>query len=192
MWIRFSNWLYQISIGWAALLGVVIFLLFTALVLPAQTARQDSQIGEVDSPDLSIYYTAGELYQMAESYGAEGRIAYIRIRFTFDLIWPVIYTIFLATSISWVYQRAFEDHSRWRLANLVPILGMFFDYAENIATSIVMVRFPDTTPLVEWLAGFFTTLKWVFIGGSFLLLISGMVIIFWEWVFRSRKSVDEN
>ena len=187
MWIRFSTWLYKVSSAWIALAGVVVFLLFTALVLPAQTARQDSEIGGVGSPDLSFYYSAADLYHMAEAYGEAGRSEYIRVRFTFDLMWPLVYTFFLATAISWIFARAFSEQSKWQLANLAPVLGMLFDYLENIATSLVMLRYPAQTLVVDWLAGIFTGLKWIFIGGSFILLLVGAVIAIWGWINQARS-----
>jgi hypothetical protein len=185
MWIRLSGWLHKISNGWVALAGVIIFLLFTALVLPTQTASQDSEIAEVGSPDLSFYYSAADLYDMAEAYGENGRADYIQARFTFDLVWPLVYTFFLVTSISWVSARAFGAQSNWQMANLAPVLGMLFDYLENTATSLVMWRYPAQTPFVDWLAGVFTALKWVFIMGSFILLFVGVVLAIGGWIRKS-------
>ena len=187
MWIRVSGWLHKISNGWVALAGMVVFLLFTALVLPAQTAREDTEIGEVGSPDLSFIYSAADLYAMAEGYGEAGRSEYVRVRFTFDLVWPLVYTFFLVTSISWVYARAFRTQSKWQLANLAPVLGMLFDYLENIATSLVMWRYPIQTPVVDWLAGVLTGLKWILISVSFILLLIGTGIAIWEWIKKGRS-----
>ena len=66
------------------MVAVIIFLLFTVLVLPNQT-RSASTGEDIGSPDLSIYYSADDLYRMAEAYGADGRLEYIRVRFTFDV-----------------------------------------------------------------------------------------------------------
>ena len=187
MWIQFSGWLHKISKGWVALAGVVVFLLFTALVLPAQTAREDTEIGEVGSPDLSFIYSAADLYQMAEVYGEAGRSEYVRVRFTFDLVWPLVYTFFLVTAISWVYTRAFSAQSKWQLANLAPVMGMLFDYLENIATSLVMWRYPTQTPVIDWLAGAFTGLKWILISASFILLLIGTGIAIWGWIKKGRS-----
>jgi hypothetical protein len=183
---RLSNWLYKVSTGWVALAGLVVFLLFTALVLPAQSAQADNIRGEAGSPDMSFYYTPQTLYEMAEAYGEQGRAAYIRARFTFDLIWPIVYTLFLTTAISWIFGKAFSPESRWRLANLVPIFGMLVDYLENISTSLVMYRFPASTPVVAWLAPIFTALKWILVNGSFVLLLVGVVAAIWQALRKSR------
>ena len=187
MWKRISAWLHQVSNGWVALSALAIFLLFSALVLPAQAARAETYTGSAGAPDTSFYYSADDLYRMAEVYGKQGREAYIRTRFTFDVIWPVVYTMFLSTAISWVYIRTFTSDSRWQRANLAPLLGALFDYLENLSTSLVMVRYPDRTPGVDVLAPVFTSVKWVFVNGSFVLLLAGVVVGVWQWNKKRSK-----
>lgn len=185
MAIRLSNKLQRISRGWMALAGLVIFILFTALVLPAQSSQAEATSGGAGSPDTSLFYTQQELYRLAEAYGPQGRAAYVRARFTFDLIWPLVYAFFLTTAISWVYGRAFAPDSWLQRANLVPLLGLLFDYLENLSTSLVMLRYPDPTPVIAWLAPLFTLLKWAFVGGSFVVLMAGGLMGALGW-FRRR------
>jgi hypothetical protein len=66
------------------------------------------------------------------------------------------------------------------MINLLPFLGMIGDYLENISTSIVMGRYPLATPVIDWMAGIFTTLKWLLIGGSFIGLLLGGVLLVWQ------------
>jgi hypothetical protein len=187
MWKRISDRLHQVSNGWVALSASAIFLLFSALVLPAQAARAETYTGSAGSPDTSLCYSADDLYRMAEAYGKQGREAYVRTRFTFDVIWPLVYTMFLSTAISWVYIRAFTSDSRWQRANLAPVLGALFDYLENLSASLVMLRYPDRTPGVDILAPVFTLVKWVFVNGSFVLLLAGVVVGVWQWNKRRGK-----
>ncbi|MEJ2601170.1 MAG: hypothetical protein P8Z00_22760 [Anaerolineales bacterium] len=126
-------------------------------------------------------------YRYAEAYGAAGRQAYVQARFTFDLIWPLVYASFLVTSISWLSSRAFPTHSLWQRANLVPLLGLLFDYLENLATSLVMLRYPQTTPVVDVLAPVFTGLKWIFVFGSFVVLLAGVIAALRVWIMRKRS-----
>lgn len=188
MWKRISDWLSQVSTGWVALAGLVIFLLFSALVLPRQSAAAEEVAGGAGSPDTSISYSPADLYQMAEAYGEEGRSAYIRARFTFDVIWPLVYTLFLGTAISWLFGKAFAADSRLQRANLAPVLGALFDYLENVSTSLVMLRYPDQTAVVDVLAPVFTLLKWVFVGGSFVLLSAGVVAVLWHWLRKRNRT----
>ena len=97
--VRFSERLIRFSKGWLALAALVIFLLFTALVLPGQAAGSDARTGGTRQPDTSLFYTPAELYGMAEAFGPDGRQAYIQARFTFDVVWPLVYGLFVVTAI---------------------------------------------------------------------------------------------
>lgn len=185
---RLSSWLTKKSSGWLSLLAVLVFVLFTALVLPGQAStaesnRLDANGQAVGSPDTSLYYSAEQLYRIAETYGLEGRQAYIRARFTFDVIWPLVYTFFLLTAVSYLGRRAFPMGSSWKLANLLPLVGVLFDFLENFSTSLVMARYPLSTPVIAELAGVFTLLKWLFIGLSFLVLVAWLVLAVWRKYF---------
>ena len=184
---QISDWLHQISNTWIALSGLAVFLVFSVLVLPGQSARAETYAESVGSPDTSLLYSPDDLYDTAEAYGEEGRTAYVRSRFTFDVIWPLVYTLFLSTAISWVYGRAFAPLSRWQLANIAPLLGALLDYLENVFASIVMLRYPDHTAVIDMLAPVSTLVKWIFVSGSFALLLVGAVVGIWRWIGRSKQ-----
>ena len=184
---KISNGLYTVSSGWVTLISLIIFLLFTSLVLPVQSVQANDISGDVGSPDTSFFYTPQDIYEMAEAYGNQGRVAYIQARFTFDLVWPLVYTFFLVTTISWLIKRVIPGDSTWRMVNLLPLWGMIADYLKNIATSIVMWRYPQTTPLLDWLAGIITTLKWLLISSSFIVLLAGLVLLVLNFVRKDRK-----
>lgn len=170
--VRFSERLIRFSKGWLVLAALVLFLVFTALVLPGQAAGSGERTGGARQPDTSLFYTPAELYSMAETFGADGRQAYIQARFTFDVVWPLVYGLFLVTAIGWLAGKAFQPGSPWRLLTLAPVLGVLFDYLENLATSLVLARYPAPTPVVDLLAGPLTLVKWLFVGGSFAVLVA--------------------
>ena len=176
---RISRKLIKFSKRGITLVALAVFLIFSAVILPRQSAAVDAYSGELGSPDLSLFYSPSDLYHMAEQYGSVGRDAYVRARFSFDLIFPVIYTFFLVTSTSKLLDALLPKNSRWIMLNLAPIAGMILDLLENIAASVVISRYPALSSLSANLAPIFTFLKWIFIGGSFLILfISGITIIF--------------
>jgi hypothetical protein len=185
---RLSGWISRVSSGWVALATLAVFLVFSALALPAQAAKAEADAGDAGTPDTSLYYSARDLYRMAEAYGERGRAAYVKARFTFDVVWPVVYTLFLSTAIGWLYGKAFAAHSRWQRANLAPLLGAGFDYLENLSTSVVMLRYPAHTAVVDSLAPLFTVVKWAFVGGSFALLVVGIVAAVWQWIGKRRRA----
>jgi len=92
---------------------------------------------------MSFLYSNTDLYNIGETYGTEGRAAYVRARFTFDLIFPLTYLFLLITSISRVMLRVAPNaNSRWRMLNLFPAFGALFDYLENISASVAMLNHP--------------------------------------------------
>lgn len=186
---RLSDWIYQKTTSWVALIFLVIFLLFTAFILPTQNEKAKSYAGEAGSPDTSFFYTAENLYQFAEQYGPGGRSAYIKARLIFDTIFPLVYGSFLTTAISWTFKLCTPKGSPWRLMNLVPLLGVLFDYLENITAAIVMARYPSKTPILAQMAGIFTSIKWVFVTASFLLLIFGIIRAKGR-LFRQQKTPE--
>jgi hypothetical protein len=183
--LRLSSFFYRLSSGPVTIAALVIFLLFTSFVLPKQAQKADAYGGDVGSPDASFFYAKADLYKMAEAYGESGRAAYIRTRWTFDVIWPLVYLFFLATSLSWTLARL-PEANRWRLLNLFPALGWLFDLLENIAATTVMIRYPQPTPMIDSLTPILTLVKWFFVNGSFVVLLIACVIELWKW-FRVRK-----
>lgn len=182
---RISESIRRLSTIWLTLAALAVFLLFSALVLPGQAATAETYAGEAGSPDTRGFYSAEDLYEIAEAYGETGRRLYVRSRFTFDVAWPLVYALFLTTAISWAYAHTFSPDSQWQLANLAPLLGAGLDYLENVALSLVMVRYPDRTPVLDTLAPVVTLMKWLLVGGSFLLLSIGIAVGTWRW-FASR------
>jgi hypothetical protein len=183
---QISVWFRKTSRWWLVLVSMLIFIGFMVWVLPDQSTKAESYTGEVSSPDTSLYYTPNQLYKMAEVYGEEGRSAYITARLTFDFVWPLVYTLFLSTSISLMVNSGGISGKFWQQANLFPILGLIFDYLENITAAIVMARFPNRTPVVDLLAGIFTSLKWLWIGLSFIILVI-VGILFLRHLFSYKK-----
>lgn len=185
MLTKLSLWLLKISTPLLALICLALFLVFSALVLPDQTVNAETYSYELGSPDTSLFYTAADLYRMAEGCGAHGRAAYIRARFTFDLIFPLVYTAFLVTAISLLTKTSNLSGPLWARINLLPIAGMVFDFLENISASIVISRYPHRTAVIDSLAGIFTLFKWVFLVASFLVLV---VLAVFSWRRRARFS----
>lgn len=173
-----SEALYRaLSRGWAALVGTVVFVVFSATVLPAQAEQAETYAGSAGgTPDSSFLYTAADLYAWAEAFGADGRAEYVQARYTFDLVWPLVYTFFLTAVLCWLLPKVLAPGSRWRLVNLLPLAALLLDYAENLSASIVVARWPDTTPVLADLATVFTAGKWLALAAAFILVAYAGVV----------------
>jgi hypothetical protein len=155
------------------LLSLIIFMSFIIFILPQEAAKSEA-FGLMESIDTSFIYTADDLYRIAESYGEEGRAFYIRQRFTFDLIWPIAYTQFILIASAYFYKKT----KLLKASNLlyVSLIAAGFDYLENIMTSTVLYRYPQTTPIIADMAGIMTLLKWSTLSLAFMILILLIVI----------------
>ena len=160
-------------VGWPVwAVTAAVFVVFLAVVLPAEADRSLEALGTSEVPDSSLFYTAADLERLAGEYGEDGRAYYIRSRFTFDVVWPLAYGAFLQASLLVASRRTVLG----RLPGPViaaPILAMLFDLLENSSASLVMARYPDPTPLVAQAAPLFTLTKWALIAASFGLIAAG-------------------
>jgi hypothetical protein len=162
------------------------FFLTIAFVLPGQSSRLREEIGDTPTPDLSFYFSFEDLYGWAESYGEEGRETYIRTRFSFDIIWPIIYTGFLFSSIGGLLYRSGLQDSIIDKLLLLPLVSLVFDYLENISSSIVMWRYPLRTPIIDYTVTFFTPLKWIILSFSFMVFSYSIMRFAYKNVFKVK------
>jgi len=179
--------LIKISTKSVVFIGFCIFLTFSILFLPGQTELTEKYSAGLGSPDTSLFYTPANLYRMAEIYGIEGRAAYVHARWTFDMAFPIIYTFFLVTSISWMAQRVLNPDHFLRRGNMLPFYAFLFDLLENTCTALVFTRYPTYLSFVSMLAPFFTLMKWICVGSSFTLLIGLSIAYLVKIVHRKRQ-----
>lgn len=184
--------LFQISIErmpyWFGLISTGVFLYFTIIVLPHQSALAVEN-GLLYSIDTTFFTNARRLYEIAEAYGASGRSFYIYQRWTFDLVWPMVYTAFIFSLSSLLYKSiGLSSFNYWILS--FSWIAMALDYLENTMVTIVMVRFPQPTWVIADLAGTVTSLKWIAIGISFVILFLLVVLKITQivlWQLRRHK-----
>lgn len=177
-------WLHKISKGRITLFALLAFVLFSAFILPVQANKTKQYAGNAGIIDTQFWYSSQNIYDKADSYGEEGRRVYIIDRLSFDLIWPMVYAFFLGTTISYTFRSNFPSESWLQGMNLVPVIAMLFDLLENLGASVIMLAYPGK---ISWLAQvlpYFTSLKWLLLFGSFILVIMGLV----AWLVRKLRS----
>ncbi|PKN98626.1 MAG: hypothetical protein CVU43_15915 [Chloroflexi bacterium HGW-Chloroflexi-5] len=183
---KLSAFFYRFSTLWVALLGLAVFVVFSVLVLPVESARADAFSQGMGGPDTSFFYSGDTLLQMAEVYGEEGRAAFLKARWGFDLAFPLIFTFFFITSISYLFKKGLAGSQSLPLVNLIPLLGFVFDLAENTATSVVMAAYPLRDTWGQFLAPVFTPVKWIFVSISMVLLVIGLLLWLKKGIMRSK------
>jgi hypothetical protein len=184
--------LYHLSIEkmpyWLGLVSTLVFAFFIAVVLPSQSALAIEN-GLLESIDTSWFYNARQLYEIAQSYGENGRSFYITQRWTFDLVWPLVYFSFIFSLSTLLYKSiGLSKMNTWLL--VFSWFSVGFDYLENIMVSIVMFRYPAQTWIIADLAGTVTSLKWIFLTLSFIVLFLLIILKVVQWVIWNRRKTD--
>ena len=156
------------------LIVLIIFAVFTATVLPNEALR-GVEAGLTQSIDTNILYSVEDLYSIIGGYSREVRLAYIYQRFTFDLIWPLVYGLFIVVTTAYLLIKI----KLKRLNSLIyfPFAAVAFDFLENISVSILMFIYPIRINVLALLASLFTTLKWITLSYSFIQIIILLVIL---------------
>ena len=149
------------------------FVLFTAGVLPLIANITTNVIGVSESPDTSFNFNVTSLYEILESYGRDGRNFYILMRWTFDVVWPLVYTGFIISLIAYFTKVNTINYHLKRY--IFPLLAILFDYLENTFATIVMVIYPIEIDFISYLLFISSIIKWVTLSIAFLIAIYYMV-----------------
>lgn len=160
-------------IGWGVwLLAAAVFVAFLIVVLPAEAERTIVATGTSETPDSSYLYAADDLERLAGEYGEQGREHYIRSRFTFDIVWPLVYGSFLQSSLLLASRRTVLGRLPGPVVFL-PSFAVVFDLLENVSAAIVMASYPTPRPMMAQFAPVFTFLKWNLLYVAFALSAIG-------------------
>jgi hypothetical protein len=112
---------------------------------------------------------------MLEKYGPAGRALYMKIELTVDLLYPIMYSLFLGLLISWLFQRAFPPANKMQKWNVAPVGAWLFDLLENIAIVTMLAIYPSQPVLLAWITMLLGLLKWVLVFWSIVLVLVGLV-----------------
>lgn len=188
MFNKLSLWFHKISKLWVMLVSLAIMIFFMIAVLPGQAVSAEQNAGGSISPDTSFFYGPKELLQAAKGYGETGRRAYIQARWTFDLVFPLVYITYLVAGISWFYQKVISPPGWISPTNLLPVAAGLFDYLENTGASLVMGFYPGQIPGLALATAIFSGTKWLLISGSILAYITLAAAALFQWIGRMIRN----
>jgi hypothetical protein len=151
----------------------LLFLVFIILVLPIVSQQARNQ-GLVASIDTNFTFDPAEIASIISDYGVSGRQYYLWQRWTFDLIWPLVYGLPLYLTLQHLVSTLGLRKFTWLV--YVPWVATGLDYLENTIFTIVILNYPNPMILLITIGVFVSGLKWLALMSAYVLLI---VFIVW-------------
>jgi hypothetical protein len=172
---KISDWIYERAHGRLVLLFFGLQILFTAFILP-YFQEQFQPEGSTELLDLKFGFDTTTAFQLLDSYGEVGRSVYLQFESIWDVLFPLVYTLFNILFISFLLRKTFPENTKLRLLNLLPLLNMTFDFGENFGIVKLLGEFPNLSDFWVNFASTSGVIKWVFsgigIGVTLVLLLS--------------------
>jgi len=170
-----------------SLLLLAVFILFA---YPVMGALMLQHTPEGAAFDTVLFYTPEEAVHKASLYEPASQTAMIRLHWTYDLVFPLVYGFFSlsAWALGLSLLAGIGKTPRFRLL-LIPMAAVVFDLVENASISIMLAAAGSgrVAAVPEWaavLASFTasgaTLGKWIFVvpafAGAVILLVLGLVV----------------
>lgn len=191
------TFLEQLATWKSILIVFIVAMIFTLVIFPSRDRelRKDSGLAN-PILDARFSYTPEDAYAVMKSLESEGRRLYVETTASEDLVFPLSYTLFLALSMTAVFQAAFspvfytlsgkpaaqltvsgeQAVARFKSIARLPFFVLACDYLENISLIVLMLTYPYRLNWLARLASIFTSLKWVSGAACVLLIFLGLFI----------------
>lgn len=134
-------------------------------------------------PDIRAYTDPTQLHAFLDACGPVGRAAYTRLQLV-DLLYPAVMASFSIGALTALAARL-RPSGRWGWVWALPALSSAFDYLENVAAWVALVRFPAAGEL-DALLGVASALKQVLGWAAGAALVALLLALVVRWL-RGRS-----
>jgi len=163
----------------------LLFLVLTIVVAMVMMGYVNPQIlalsGGLPILDSRLGYTFAEVEHLLTMLGEQGRQLYTTLQ-VLDLIFPLGYGMSITLALTGVITKLLPEGHPMEKVISIPILGMLFDYLENITIATLIASYPNLSPLAVNVANIFTLLKW-----SCIMLALALLVILAILALGSRQ-----
>ncbi|HYE83711.1 MAG TPA: hypothetical protein VEG39_16300, partial [Clostridia bacterium] len=122
-------------------------------------------------------YSVERAYEILEALGEEGRTFNMRYIVPLDFPFPLSYGLFYFVTLTLIMQSIRKNMGRPWLIGIVGLVAALFDWLENIMIIRLLQNYPTRLEGVAKLASVFTQLKSLFVMGSMLIIVVGLVVV---------------
>lgn len=151
---------------------LIIYGVFAAIIMPSSAAQMDENAVAASGPlDLLFSYSPQTAFAHIESYGEQGRAAYIKFSLIVDTAYPIVYTLLFIVIIYLLAVRLWPKRPKLHRLALVPIAAFIFDLCENQSIVAMLKSYPKAPENIAKIGSIFTSLKWISVGASFTVIL---------------------
>lgn len=181
----------QLIQKWATGRNVLILLatdLFFMLgVMPYMGKKMEELAPGIPPLDITIpSYSAEYAQEIITKMSEPARAFYKSIELGADLVYPLIYGFAFALLIAFLWKKLGWDQGLLKWVILFPLLGMIFDYGENLSIVSLINQYPNPAAGTAQTAAYFSLAKWSFAFAGLAAIIIGL--LGWGWKALSSRS----
>ncbi len=163
-----SNWITILFLG-------LLFLFFMSYLFPSYQSELNDIAGKkVQVLDTRFSYTKNEVLQLFKDFKIDGREKVKFVSGVVDMIYPIIYGIFLFLLMTKLTSRF--SNKKLKIIIFLPLIGMLFDYVENFSILNMLNSYPNISKTQVFVSSSATSFKWLFLYTSILLILVLTVI----------------
>jgi len=171
-----------------AVLFTALFAAFLMLInlSPIGVAGLSETSGSADILDFEVGYTYDEAHEMLSALGEGGRIFYLKRIMPLDFPFPFFYMLCF---ISWtaLLLKLIKLKNRVKYLLFIPVLAMLCDWTENIGIIVMLTGYPDLPSWAVLLSSLSGTFKFIFMGGSILIICVLLIIFIYSAIRKSNQ-----
>ena len=164
----------------AKLASVKLSLLLLLLVIVFNVAIMPNLTGDKKAVPIDIHfaYSPEKAYELINSYSDATRKSYMIGSMTLDVIYPVVYVLFLSFSLLVLFRK--NEKLGW-----LPYLLFVSDLLENAGIVTLLYNYPREQYYLAIVTSVFSTVKWILSILIVLILSTGLLM---KFVANLKKS----
>ncbi len=164
-------------------------LLFILVVFP-HYENKINNIAETNVKilDVRFSYNIEQAKNLFNEMGPRGREVYYVVVSKVDMVYPIVYSLLLILLTALLLKHILINESKIIYISLLPLLGMIFDYLENLNTLRLLRNFPQLYSSEVNFGSLMTQIKWTFIGLSILTILVLSLMVFINKLKKFKES----
>ena len=173
----FSNFFYQFSSIWIAILLTIVFIGYLVLILMVKSTGFELSDGNIKSLGTSFGFDKADIVLFLATRTKEMIEAYINFNQIWDTVFGLIYGLMYVVWVSVLFK---PFSKKVGVLNLFPFIQVLFDWLENYTLAAVANQYLADgvfSSVNAKLASIFSIFKWVCSGLTLTLILIGAILM---------------